>query len=225
MQVPSDLTIEGRIASAQAGEQTNPGELGREAFLDLLVSQLANQDPLSPVQDHEFVAQLATFSSLEQLEGINEGMQASLLMNQSVNNTLATNLIGKEVLAIGDTMSLKESEGASFQLELGAEAEVAVLVRDGAGNLVRRIDSGDTKAGTTTIEWDGKTDAGTRAAAGTYTFEVVATDDAGLPVPYNSKVRARVDGVRFVDGAGYLMVGDTSIALANVIEILAAQDS
>jgi len=221
MEIPGALSIENRLASLQAEEQTAPDELGRQAFLDLLVSQLSNQDPLAPLQDHEFVAQLATFSSLEQLEGINNGMQSSLLMNQSVNNTLATSLIGKEVLALGGEIALGESGGTSFQVDLGADADVSIQIRDEAGNLVRRIDRGHMASGSATIEWDGATDGGGRAAPGGYTIDVVATNEAGLTVPSNVKVRALVDGVRFMDGAGYLMVGDSSIPLASVIEILA----
>ena len=224
MEIPGAWSIENRLAALQAAQNPAPGELGREAFLELLVSQLSNQDPLSPLQDHEFVAQLATFSSLEQLEGINNGMQASLLMNQSVNNSLATNLIGKEVLALGDTVSLGESGEPSFQLELAANADVVVRIRDAAGNLVRRLDRGHVAAGTTTIEWDGTTEAGSRAEPGEYSVEVDATSDNGLPVAHTMRVRARVDGVRFVEGAGYLMVGGSSIPLANVMEVLAPKE-
>lgn len=222
MEIPGSLSIDNRLAALAAENQRAPGQLGREAFLDLLVSQLANQDPLSPLQDHEFVAQLATFSSLEQLEGINQGMQASILMNQSVNNSLATNLIGKEVLALGDTISLGGSDEPAFQLELGADANVSIQIRDENGDLVRRIDKGLMSAGEAMVEWDGKTDSGSRAPDGQYTVEVVATNDAGLPVENQIRVRARVDGVRFVDGTGFLMVGDSSIPLSSVMEVLAA---
>lgn len=222
MEIPGSMSIENRLAALAQDQQRAPGDLGREAFLDLLVSQLANQDPMSPLKDHEFVAQLATFSSLEQLEGINEGMQASILMNQSVNNSLATNLIGKEVLAIGDTISLAGTDEPAFQLELAADADVSIRIRDADGNLVRRIDKGLMKAGETMIEWDGKTDSGGRAPDGQYSVEVTATNDAGLPVQSAMRVRARVDGVRFVDGTGFLMVGESSIPLSSVMEVLAA---
>lgn len=78
-----------------------PKELDRDAFMKLLVSQLQNQDPLEPVQNEDFVAQLATFSSLEQLEGVNEGMTGMLMLQQGsqITSQLAEGsaLIGKQV--------------------------------------------------------------------------------------------------------------------------------
>ncbi len=220
MEIPQNLSIENRLASLAAEEETAPGELGRQAFLELLISQLENQDPLAPLQDHEFVAQLATFSSLEQLEGINNGMQTSLLMNQSVNNSLATNLIGKEILASGESVALGEDGQVSFQLDLSAEADVQILIRDSEGNLVRRLDRGSLDAGTSTVDWDGMTDSGARADAGEYTVDVVATDEQGLPVIADTKVRARVDGVRFIDGTAYLLVEGAEIPVSDVVEVL-----
>lgn len=223
MNIPDALSIENRLAAMEAASQSERGELGRDAFLELLVSQLANQDPLSPLKDHEFIAQLATFSSLEQLEGINRGMQTSILMNQAVNNTLATNLIGKEILAVGDTISVGEDGASSFTLELDQDADVSILIRDSEGELVRRIDRGRTVAGSTDIQWDGLTDAGTQAESGEYQIEIIATNEAGLPVVASARVRALVEGVTFIDGAGYLMIGGATIPLANVIEVLAPQ--
>jgi flagellar basal-body rod modification protein FlgD len=221
--IPSDFQIQNRMAARDAIENPEEGQLGRNAFLQLLLTQLENQDPLSPMQDHEFVAQLATFSSLEQLEGINQGMQTNLLMNQSVNNSLATTLIGKEVLASGNSVALGESGSVNFQLDLQADADVTIMIRDSEGNLVRQIDRGALTAGTSQIDWDGMTDSGSRADAGAYTVDIVATDKNGLPVIADTKMRARVDGIRFIDGAGYLLVGGKEIPLASVVEVLAGQ--
>lgn len=222
MEIPSNLTIENRLAAQISDTQHGTDQLGRDSFLNLLVTQLENQDPMSPLQDHEFVAQLATFSSLEQLQSINDGMQASLLMNQSVNNSLATNLIGKEVLAEGGKVKLGDSDEPSFQLELGSNARVLVEITDATGNPVRHIDRGLQAAGTSTIQWDGLTDTGERAAPGEYTIQITATDDAGTPIAATAKVRARVDAVRFVNGTGYLVVNGTTIPLSSVQEVLAA---
>jgi flagellar basal-body rod modification protein FlgD len=219
MEIPASLSIESRLADLSAEKQTQPGQLGRDAFMQLLVNQLSNQDPLEPLQDHEFVAQLATFSSLEQLEGIHESMQASLLMNQSVNNTLATTLIGKEVLVEGNTLALREEGDASFRLDLGAQANVTAVIRNEAGDVVRRLELGDLPAGDQTLSWDGLDTDGQRVEAGQYDIDIETSDDAGQAVPFSMKVLAKVDGVQFVDGTGYLMVGRASLPLASVVEI------
>jgi len=222
MEIPSSLSIDNRLAARGADNTRANDQLGRDSFLNLLVTQLENQDPLSPLQDHEFVAQLATFSSLEQLESINSGMQASLLMNQSVNNSLATNLIGKEVLAEGGEVKLGEDDEPSFQLELDRNAAVTVEIRDATGTPVRHLDLGLTSAGSSTIRWNGDTDTGDRAAPGKYTISITAIDEAGQAVAASAKVRALVEAVRFVDGTGYLVVNGTTIPLSSVQEVLAA---
>ena len=221
MEIPTEYSIDSRLAAQAAESQTSTNALGRETFLQLLVRQLENQNPLAPMQDQEFVSQLATFSSLEQLESINEGIQVSVLMNQAVNNSLATNLIGKEVLVLGNEVPLGAEGNASFQLELGGAADVQVVIRDAEGNVVRRLTKGQMAAGSQSIEWDGRRDDGERAAAGKYKVEVIALDAQGTAVSAQTRVRARVDGVRFVDGTGYLVVEGSTIPLSDVSEVLA----
>jgi len=74
------------------------GELGKDAFLHLLITQLKNQDPLNPLKDSEFVAQLATFSSLEQLGNLNKGMDKMASQAVQQNLLTAVSMIGKEVV-------------------------------------------------------------------------------------------------------------------------------
>jgi flagellar basal-body rod modification protein FlgD len=222
MEIPASLDIVSRLAARESEGQSAPGELGRDAFLELLVNQLTNQDPLSPLQDHEFIAQLATFSNLEQLEQINSNMRTSILLDQSVNNSLATNLIGKEVLADGSSIALGETDSPSFQLELAASADVVITIRNANGDLVRRMDQGAMSAGETTIEWDGMDESGNRAAPGEYEVEVLATSDEGVAVRNSMRQRALVTGVKFIDGTGYLTAGNSTIPLANVLEVFAA---
>lgn len=217
MEIPSGYSID-RLLGQQSSDA--PNKLGRDAFMQLLVKQLENQNPLTPLQDHEFIAQLASFSSLEQLQNIDEGIQVSVLMNQAVNNSLATNLIGKEVLTTGDTLSLEPSGTESFTLDLAADADVQVVIKDTQGNVVRRLDTGRRSAGQSTVEWDGLTDTGERAPEGEYKVEVTAVDGETL-VTASTRMRAVVDGVRFVDGTGYLLVGGSSIPLSDVVEVLA----
>jgi flagellar basal-body rod modification protein FlgD len=221
--IPNELRIDTRLAE-RAVNGPAPGELDRDAFLQLLISQLENQDPLSPMQDHEFVAQLATFSSLEQLETMNANLQASLLVDQSVNNSLATSLIGKEVLADGSAIRLGSEGTPSFEVDLASAADVTVLVRDARGDVVKRLTPGPLSEGVNTVAWDGTTDSGERADAGDYRIEVLANDPDGNSVTSTVRVRAVVTGIRFEAGTGYLIVGGQEVALANVLEVLAPSE-
>ncbi|MEW5924335.1 MAG: flagellar hook capping FlgD N-terminal domain-containing protein, partial [Candidatus Zixiibacteriota bacterium] len=86
--------------------------LGKEEFLQLLVAQLTHQDPLEPMEDTQFIAELAQFSSLEQLQNMNESLGNSLdwdyLQMQTINNTMATSLIGREVQATFNNLYLDD---------------------------------------------------------------------------------------------------------------------
>ena len=221
MEILPGLDIESRLNALAAEQETPHGELGRDAFLKLLTEQLANQDPLEPMNDHEFVAQLAQFSSVEQLENINAGIQTSLLMNQSVNNSLATNLIGKEIYSAGNSVKLGETGSSQFRVELATDANVTVNIIDSGGVTVRTLDLGELSGGMNNAEWDGLTGSGDRLPEGEYTVEVEATDLSGNNVATSTQVASRVDGVRFLDGTGYLLVNGEEIPLASVIEVLA----
>src|SRR5918995_2871453 len=111
----------GALTDALGGQKE---AMGQEAFLKLLVAQLQNQDPLNPQENHEFVAQLAQFSSLEQSIGINDRLDALTLQNQGMQNSQIVALVGKEATVKGDIVTLS-GQGAivpiSFTLEDAAE--------------------------------------------------------------------------------------------------------
>ena len=101
--------------------------LGKNDFLNLLVTQLQHQDPLNPAESTEFTAQLAQFSSLEQLNNINDNLKNMELFQTSVTNSQAVSYIGKEITARGNTVQLESGLPAECQFELEARAALAVI--------------------------------------------------------------------------------------------------
>jgi len=102
------------LAPSQLGESPyGQQELDKDAFLSLFVAQLENQDPLSPVKNEQFVEQLATFSSLEQLEEMNDNLITSIALNQSnallAQLTGSSDLIGKQVTYVDPTLGTDHS--------------------------------------------------------------------------------------------------------------------
>jgi len=92
-------------AATKATSTTSPKTvLGKDEFMKMLIAQLKHQDPLNPMDGTAFTAQLAQFSSLEQLQNINTQLSSFTKQQQSLGNTQAVNLIGREVLAKGDTV-------------------------------------------------------------------------------------------------------------------------
>ena len=102
-----NTTVGGMFSAGTSGGNTGSVQnLGKDEFLQLMVTKLQNQDPLNPMEDEDYIAQLAQFSSLEQLTNISDGLDESnewdYLQMQSINNVMAAGLIGKEVEASYD---------------------------------------------------------------------------------------------------------------------------
>jgi flagellar basal-body rod modification protein FlgD len=198
--------------------------LEKDDFLKLLTVQLQNQDPLEPQDNTEMVAQLAEFSSLEQLENMNQNLESSLdldlILTQVLNNTAAAGLIGKSVLATGDSLTLEDSGTADVNFDLGAAADtVTVTIYDESGTLVRTIEESGVAAGRGVVEWDGKDSNGNKMSAGTYTFAVSASDADGNSIDITPLVMGRVEIVKFVDGEAVLVLDGVEVSIAEILEI------
>lgn len=193
--------------------------LGKDDFLQLLTTKLRHQDPMNPMEDHEFIAQLAQFSSLEQMQNMNETMQTQILLTQSTNNALATSLIGKNVQALGNSMMLEDGGTAEISMELRAAAEVTVRILDEGGTCIRTIVAGSMEAGENSLTWDGLDTSGDPAVAGTYTFEVSALGSDKSSVGVTTFSTGRVTGVEFVNGAAELRVDGVLVPLSDIIRI------
>ena len=115
--------------------------MGKDEFLNLLVTQLKYQNPLEPMDDTQFVAQLAQFSSLEKLTDINTTLQSSTqldyVLSQTIANTMATTLIGKEVIAEGKDIIHSYDQSDSLSFKLGGDAsETEIKIYNDSGALV-----------------------------------------------------------------------------------------
>lgn len=198
--------------------------LGKDDFLRLFVTRLANQDPLEPLKDEAFIAQMAQFSQLEQLQNMNDNLTKSinwsLLLSQTINNTMATSLLGHSVRVDTETVILDNSGSATIRYDLAAgAADVVVEIKDSAGALVRVLRQSGANAGANQIVWDGADASGANVAPGAYNVTIRAENSAGDPVDARAYFTGVVSAVRYVDGQAMLAVGDVFIPLANVIEV------
>jgi flagellar basal-body rod modification protein FlgD len=211
-------------SSALAAATGTSSILGKDDFLKLLVQQLEHQDPLDPMKGTEFAAQLAQFSSVEQLANINTNLQSSLnanaVMTQSINNAMATNFIGKEVRANTDTIGYSGSGSAKLGYTLSSEAtSVTAQILDSSGNIVRTVHGLSTTSGDHEFEWDGMDDMGKQLAAGTYTLKVVAADANQKVIDSSTYVFGKVQSVRYKSTGTVFVIGDQEVLLANITEI------
>lgn len=190
-------------------------EEAQDRFLTLLVTQMKNQDPLNPLDNAQVtsqLAQLSTVTGIDKLNGTLESMMGSYQSNQALQ---AANMIGHGVLAPGSAISLAESKGL-MGVEFPQDVDTAqILVKDSSGNVIQTIDLGPQKAGTVPLLWDGTKADGTKAADGTYKFEV-ASSLAGKAVTSNplqfgivTTVSTSASGIQInVPGMGGLTLAD-----------------
>ena len=199
----------------------NNATLGREDFLLLLVTQLSNQDPLNPMDGQEFAAQLAQFSSLEQLIGIGNTLADNGALNglvaQSINSGVAAGLIDKEIEAEGSDVFVKEGEVSEISFELGdAASAISVVIKGEAGQVVQTVELGQRGKGEHEFKWDGKDADGNDVANGKYIIEINATDAAGNKVDAKSFMKGFVDRITFGPEGILVWIGQTSIPLGNI---------
>ncbi len=98
LNVTAASTASSATSTASAVTTATNNELGKDAFLKLLIAELSNQDPTNPVEDREFISQMATFSTLEQMQNMNKTMEGIA----ETNKFSAVNYIGKAVAFTND---------------------------------------------------------------------------------------------------------------------------
>ena len=201
-------------------------DLDQETFLNLLITQLQNQDPMDPQDSQEFAAQLAQFSSLEQLMTLNDGLDTLYLATSSMNNASMTQLIGKEVVAYGETFSYAGEGNEELLYDAAGEvADATINIKDEDGNVVASIELGSLPEGEGTYTWDGSTISGGIAEEGLYTFEVEAYDTDGDEVTVYSMVQGVVDTMNYESGTPVPEIDGVEIELGEIIRVVEADST
>jgi flagellar basal-body rod modification protein FlgD len=217
-------------SSSSSTNSSSTSSLGLDAFLQLLVTQLQYQDPLSPMDDKEFVAELAQFSSLEQLTEINTGIDNLTSVAKEQEMIGAVNFMGKTIEATGTAVSLSEGTATKVSFTLPEDSETCIVnVLDSSGDIVRTVDLGATAAGTVDFSWDGKDYDGNTCDDGLYQVAVTATNADGDTLTVSSTMTGTVQGIQQIDGTYYLDIGDDRYVqftdITNVVDSSSSSDS
>jgi flagellar basal-body rod modification protein FlgD len=208
---------------------TDGTAMGKEDFLKLMLAQLQNQDPLSPMEGTEFASQLAQFTSLEQLMNLNDSMDTSInanyFLSQSINNTLAATLIGKEVKLSGSTFQNNGQENTTLGYDLSAPAgSVTVKIYNESGQLVKTIENAPKNSGDNKLIWDFSDNEGNSVPQGKYTFKVEPKDADDNMMSYSTYVLGKIDGVKFTENGTMLVVNGAQYNLSDIMEIYNSDD-
>ncbi|HEY4635634.1 MAG TPA: flagellar hook assembly protein FlgD [Rhodospirillales bacterium] len=216
----SQATTSSSLLGASSNTNTASSQLSAnfDNFLKLLTTQLANQDPLSPLDATQFTTQLAQFSGVEQAINTNKKLDALIAAQTTGQLTSGVSYLGKFVEAKGNISTLQngQAEWGYFLSSQAASTQIAIY--NDQGQLVRQI-PGETTAGAHQLVWDGKDNGGNSVPDGNYQIQLVAVDNSGSPVTATTNFVSTVTGVLTSNGQVMLQTADGPIALSNVISV------
>lgn len=215
------------IDSSKKVRTVGDPELGKDAFMTLLLTQMKNQDPTNPLKSHEMAAQLAQFTQLEKLSNIDSGIEGLRKDGQPNLNFQALSFIGKTITTDNSKVSRTDTESTHdvrFTLPSDAQ-ELKMVIKDAAGNPVRNLEFKNLKTGKNELNWNGMTDDGSKAAPGEYSvaFEAIASN--GKKMHIETKTEGVISGVNFTPKGPQLMVGKQVVSMDDVKSISETQVS
>jgi flagellar basal-body rod modification protein FlgD len=199
-----------------AGSQQLAGNF--DTFLQLLTTQLQNQDPLDPLDTNQFTQQLVEFASVEQQVDMNTNMQTLISLQQTSEATSAMQFLGSSVTLSGTSATLASGSPATWSLNSPSPATAQVTIT-GANGQVAYTGTTSLNAGTQTYSWNGQGNNGVTWPAGQYTLAINATGASGQTVTVATQIEGTVTGVNLsqnppqltVNGQGYPITAVQSI--------------
>ncbi len=219
--VPLSTSIQGVSSSTDISTSTVEAasdELDKNSFLTLLVTQLQYQDPLNPQDNQEFVAQLATFSQLEQSQSMNDSLSAVYLAISSMNNASMTQLLGQQIVAKGDTFHYASGDEELHYDAASAVQNATLTITNADGSVVYTEELGGLDEGEGSYTWDGSTISGI-AEEGDYTFTITGTDTAGDDVEITALIAGVIDGMSFEEGTPTPSIEGIDLSLGDIIRV------
>lgn len=196
----------------------DPDDL-QSQFLELLVTQMRNQDPFTPSDSGAMIEQLATFSNLEQLQGINSKLEAQAQYSQSLSNQMMMELVGKRVTVLGNEVTMEGGEPSRTLVRTIEPGVGQAQVRDDAGNVVRTIENVRVGTGFTEISWDGLDDDGNPLPDGDYTIDITVEGTDGSPVDVAVFSSGLVETIQFDNNFNTVMVNGRAYSPAAIVEV------
>ncbi len=190
-----------------------------DTFLQLLTTQLRNQNPMEPLDANEFTKQLVQYSGVEQSIKQNKNLE-SLIQLQAVNAaTAATSFLGKAVTVESASTALANGQANWLYYAGGSSQSATFTITDDTGKVVHE-ETREIGSGKDTFSWDGYADDGSEAGDGFYTLTIDASDEDGNTVPVSISVSAIIDGVDFSGSEPVLLSGDRGVKLSDVTSVV-----
>jgi len=188
------------------------------SFLQLLTTQLQNQDPLSPLDTNQFTQQLVQFSQVEQLLNMNSSLNTLISLQQSSQASAALNYVGANVVVNGSTAQMSGGQ-ATWTFGADKPASATINITNASGQLVFSQNT-TLSSGAQTFNWNGLDNNGKRQADGAYTISITAQDANGQPVSVTTDVQGVVSSVDMTKTPPVLNIGSQSFTLDQIKQVI-----
>ncbi len=211
--------VDSSSISSAASTTTSKKTLGKDDFLKMLLAQLKNQDPLKPVDGTDFAAQLAQFTSLEQLTNMSTQLANMSSAQNASTEAQSISLIGKQVTTTAGNSVVVNGDSTALTYSLDKDAkQVTVSIYDEHGTLVDTLNYTDQAKGANTVTWNTA-----NVTKGNYTFSVKATDKGGNNVSATTMVTGIVTGVQFKNNSIYLTINGQDVPFSSIVSVKTTQ--
>jgi flagellar basal-body rod modification protein FlgD len=195
--------------------------LDKDDFLKLMLTQMKNQDPMNPMQSHEMAAQLAQFTSLEQLFNVNKNLDGLTKSQEPIQKFEVLNFLGKTIKADSrQILRQPGDQGSDLRFNIMADtAKVKLTIADEDGKTIKSIEYGNLKKGANKLVWAGTDDQDREVKPGKYIFNVEAEGVGGKKIGVITETKGTITGVNYTPEGPMLMVGDQKVRLQDVQKI------
>jgi len=217
MQSPTVSTTSSTTANTAATTKAS-NTLSKDAFLKLLVAQLQHQDPTNTQDPNQMVAQMATFSSLEAQQNTNTLLASIQTQNAALYQAQSADLIGKKIQITSSNVALSGG-AASIGVNMGADGNATLTIKNANGQVVRTLGPGALAAGDSTLNWNGKDENGVQLPDGNYTVAISAKTANGAAITASTTTSAVVTAVSFANNEVKVTAGGSQYSLSNITRI------
>lgn len=202
-------------------EASSNQSLGQQEFMELMVAQLNNQDPTKPMENADFLSQLAQFGTVNGITELQTSVQSLASSLQSNQALQASTMVGRSVFVPSNSVVLSGGEGVEGAISLtGSTSQLNLSIKDSAGQVVKEMSLGAQGEGDVSFKWDGLDDSGSALPDGAYTLTAEASVD-GETVAMDTAVKAQVNSVTLSGTNGPILnlAGLGSVSISDVKQI------
>jgi flagellar basal-body rod modification protein FlgD len=210
----------GTSSAAAANALANTQIAGNfQSFLQLLTTQLQNQNPLSPLDTNQFTQQLVEFAGVQQQINTNDSLATLVSLQQTAQSTQALGFVGKTAVVKGNTAALTNSQ-ATWQLDVPTASTVNISIANSSGQTVFSNKFAANAGNNQTFGWNGLASDGTQLPDGNYTLTATAKDPAGNTVAISTQVEGVVSSVDLTQSPPLLSIGGQTFTVNQVQSIV-----